>query len=537
MLNPDSWKTVSFLKLFIPMISGLLLEYYISLRISHLFIGFFLSFLILIFFNNIPFRIKFRAQSVFGIAIQILFVSFGGILMYFHQDKPITKSAYENKGNKSYLILQVINDPVQRKSSFKCLAKINWIVKNQTCYYENEKLLIYFKNDQLFRQVTGSSWIITDKAPQPIENFISSDFDYKKYCRLRHIYSQLYLNKNDYTIVPHTETKSVLTILNSFRKKIIAIIKKYVPSGSENSLLEALMVGFTDDLDPALLKSYADTGVVHIIAISGLHLALICQFLQIVLLQKKQNRSGRWITLPVMVFCLWGYSLLSGASPSVIRAAGMFSLAIFAKNIFREITLYNLLAASAFLLLCYDPFWIFDTGFQLSYAAVLSLGLFAKPIKGFLSFQNKILDALWNATSVSIAAQILTTPISIFYFHRFPAYFLVANLIAVPLSSLILAGGILLCVFNPIDPMAHFIGWILGILIKLLNGFIDHLSRLPGAVVANLSISFPATVVLYVFVFFFYQFLKRKEKCWLFAGLAVIAIFLFIRMAHSLTLS
>ena len=173
-----------------------------------------------------------------------------------------------------------------------------------------------------------------------------------------------------------------------------------------------------------------------------------------------------------MIVCLWGYSLLSGASPSVIRAAGMFSITLFAKNIFRETTLYNILAASAFLLLCFDPFWIFDTGFQLSYAAVLSLGLFSKPIRDFLPLQNKTLRVLWNAASVSMAAQILTTPISIYYFNRFPTYFLVANLVAVPLSSLILAGGILLCACSPIHPLAQFVGWILGILIKSLNGFI-----------------------------------------------------------------
>src|SRR5439155_12932058 len=127
----------------------------------------------------------------------------------------------------------------------------------------------------------------------------------------------------------------------------------------------------------------------------------------------------------------------------------------------------------AFLLLCFDPFWVFDTGFQLSYAAVLSLGLFSKQIRELLHVQNKLLSALWNATSVSIAAQILTTPISIYYFNRFPDYFLVANLLAVPLWSLILSAGIFLCICNPIPPPAQLVGRMLGNLIFALNGFID----------------------------------------------------------------
>jgi competence protein ComEC len=514
-----------------------LLEYYIPSGIVFLLLGFFTSFIALIFFNCISFQKTLQVNWVYGIVLQVLFIFFGRMLMHLHQDKPIIESGYDAKTKKNYLFIQIIIDPVQRKSSFKCLAKIIWLVKDQTSHYQNEKVLIYFKNNPLLRHVTSNSWIITGKILQPIENFKAFDFDYRKYCRLRHIYSQLYLKENEYAVVEHAETKSVLSILDSFRKKILAIIKQYVPSKSENSLLEALMVGFTDDLDPLLLKSYADTGVVHIIAISGLHLALICEFLQIILLTKSQNKSSRRIKLALMITCLWTYSLLSGASPSVIRAAGMFSLALFAKNITREITLYNLLTASAFLLLCYDPFWAFDTGFQLSYAAVLSLGLFSKPIRDLFPIPNKILNALWNAASVSIAAQLLTTPISIYYFHRFPAYFLIANLLAVPLSSIILAGGILLCLFNPIHPLAQFIGWLLGFLIRTLNGIIDQLSRLPGAVVENLRISLPCIIVLYAVIFCFYHFLKRNEKSWLFTGLGILVTFLFIRLAHRLTLS
>jgi len=476
-------------------------------------------------------------QTVYGIAVQSLFISLGSILMFLHRDKPLTESAYYNKSSRNYLLINVMSEPVQKRNSKKCLARIECLVKNQTCYYQQEKVLIYFNNDRLSGQLTGSSWIITDKMLQPIENFKSFDFDYKKFCRLRHIYSQLYLNENEYSVVARTETKSVLTVLDTLRKKILAVINKRVPSKSENSLLEALMVGFTDDLDPVLLKSYADAGVIHIIAISGLHLALICQFLQIVLTQKAQNKWVRWIKLLVMITCLWGYSLLSGASPSVIRAAGMFSLTLFARNIFRETSLYNILAASAFMLLCFDPFWVFDTGFQLSYAAVLSLGLFSKPIRDFLRVQNSILRALWNAASVSIAAQILTTPVSIYYFHRFPSYFLVANLLAVPLSSLILAGGILLCACNPIHPLAQLIGWVLGILIRALNSFIDHLSGMPGAVVTNLQISLPGIILIYAIIFCSYHFIRFSNKSWLFAGLGIMAVFLFIHMINRVTLS
>jgi len=517
------------MRLLIPLISGLLLVYYIPFKIILLASAFLVSFIILILCNHLSFQIKFRVRWVCGMAVQIIFFSLGSVIMHFHLDKPLIESGYHGD-NKNYLLIRIMTDPVQRKSSYRCLGRIECLIKDQTCYSQNEKVLIYFNNKLLSRQVNGISWIITGKVLQPIENFKSLDFDYKKYCRLRHIYSQLHLDENEYSIVPHTQSKSALTILDSLRKSILTVIKKWIPSKSENSLLEALMVGFTDDLDPVLLKSYADTGVVHIIAISGLHLALICELLQFLLVRKGKNKYARWIKLIVIITCLWSYSLLSGASPSVIRSAAMFSLTLFARNIFRETTLYNILAASAFLLLCFDPFWIFDTGFQLSYAAVLSLGLFSKPVRDLLTLQNKTLRALWNATSVSISAQILTTPISIYYFNRFPTYFLMANLLAVPLSSLILAGGIVLCACDPIHPLAQLVGWLLGILISVLNGFINHLSGLPGAVIVNLRISLPGVILLYAFIFCAYHFVKFRRKIWFFAGLGILAVSLFIRM-------
>jgi competence protein ComEC len=466
---------------------------------------------------------------VVGIPIQIVFFSLGRIGMHIHQDKQVEDSHCYDKTRTNCLLLQILSDPVQKKNTYKCLARINWLVKGQTCYYQNEKILIYF-NEFLPDQISAGSWIITGKNLRPIENFKSFDFDYKKYCRLRHIYAEVFLKENEFSILPVKETGSALTVLDSLRKKLLLIIKKWVPNRSENSLLEALMVGFTDDLDQGLLKSYADTGVIHIIAISGMHLALICQILQLILQKGDQRKSGKWVKLVVIITCLWGYSLLSGASPSVIRAAVMFSVVLFARNIGRETILYNTLAASAFILLCFDPYWIFDTGFQLSYAAVLSLGLFSKPIRELLSFKNKLLEAIWNATSVSMAAQVLTTPVSIYYFHRFPTYFLIANLLAVPLSSLILIGGIVLCICDSFHPMAQLLGWILGLLIRILNGFIEYISRLPGAVIRSLTLSLPEVILFYFIIFGCYRFLVLKEKSWLFAILGVICVFQFIRI-------
>ncbi len=463
-----------------------------------------------------------------GLALQFVFFSFGRILMYIHQDNMVNESACFEKNQSNLLVIELLNDPVQKNNSRKCVAKVCGLLKDNRFYYEEEKIFIYFKDNRDSGKLAEGSRIITEKPLLPIENFPSFQFDYKKYCSLKHIHSQLFLYDHDFSILTNEKSNRYSNLLSALRNKIVLIIKKYVPDKSQNGLLEALLVGFTEDLDPLLLKSYADSGVVHIIAISGLHLALICQMLQLILKKTGKKKSGSWIKLFVILFCLWAYGILSGASPSVIRADAMFTLALFAKNMGRQNVLFNALAASAFLLICFDPFWIFNTGFQLSYAAVLSLGLFVGPVRAMISLKNKMLVATWDAASVSIAAQILTTPISIYYFHQFPIYFLIANLLAVPLSSLILIGGILLCICSPVQLAAQWMGRLLGFLVRLLNGFISNVSHLPGAVVGNIEYNLTGVILLYFIFLCFYRYLVSRKKGWLFTGLVGITLFQFI---------
>ena len=460
-----------------------------------------------------------------GVAVQFAFFSFGRMVMFVHRDISVEESSCFSKNSSNLLLLRLISDPVPKQKTWKTVAKITGLIKDQHCFVENEKVLVYFNRNIDARQVSEGLVIITNKKLRSIQNIKDVDFDYVGYCHLRHIYAQFFLTENDFAVVGNEHKKTLLSILDDFRRRLLIILKKQIPGKSENGFLEALLFGYTDDLDPALMKSYADTGVIHIIAISGLHLALICQLLQMGLSRLGRRSSAVWLKFVLVVSILWSYSLFSGASPSVIRAATMFSLALFAGIIQREALLYRSLAASAFLLLCFDPGWLWDTGFQLSYAAVLGLGLFAKRVEAIIRLRNKILRAIWKACAVSIAAQALTTPLSIYYFHQFPVYFLFANLLAVPISSAILMAGILLCLFYPIGPLADFLSWGLCLAVQALNGIISFVSRLPGSVISQLIITLPQLFSIYFIILCFYRFLRENKGAWLIGGLSGILIF------------
>src|SRR6185503_11532679 len=189
-------------------------------------------------------------------------------------------------------------------------------------------------------------------------------------------------------------------------------------------------------------------------------------------------------------------SLLAGGQPSVLRSALMFSCIVVAESLSRKTSIYNTLAFSAFVLLCINPFWLWDVGFQLSYVAVLSIVIFMKPIYNLFFIKNKILDLIWKLNAVSLAAQLLTTPFSIYHFHQFPNFFLLTNFVAVPLSSIIVLGEIFLCAISFIPFVAMLTGKIMSWLIWVMNSYIERIEALPYSLSDRLQINIAQAIFL-----------------------------------------
>jgi competence protein ComEC len=258
---------------------------------------------------------------------------------------------------------------------------------------------------------------------------------------------QVYLKEDEFEILSTANKKRFQEFINITRAKVLDILRTNIRGDKELGLAEALLIGYKDDLDKTLVQSYSNTGVVHVIAISGLHLGLI-YFLLTWLFKPLKKQKFKWLRPIFILTGLWLFTLLAGAQPSVLRSAVMFTCIIFSDLFARKSSIFNGLALSALILLCINPFWLWDVGFQLSYSAVLSIVIFMKPVYNWIYFPNKIMDFLWKLTAVTIAAQIFTTPVSIYHFHQFPMYFILTNFVAVPLSSAIVIGEIILCVVS-----------------------------------------------------------------------------------------
>ena len=494
------WKTAPACRLLVALVSGIIIDWYLHFnpRIYLLILG--ISFILFLFFQSLPIFQRFRARLITGIFFFFIYSATGSLITWAHDTRNDPKwigySAFVSE-----FIAVIKSEPVEKPKTFKTDAGFAGNLRGN--------LLIYFKKDQADLPTPGTTIIFT-RQPQEITNQgIPGGFDYKKYCLLRGITHQVFLSRHEYIITNNQPLPVFENFLAIARKKIISHLAQNI-NEKEAGLSKALLIGYKSDLDPALVKAYTNTGVVHIIAISGLHIGLIYWVLASILKPIKNFRFP-WLNTLLIITGLWIFSLLAGGQPSVLRSALMFTCIALSETFSRKTSIFNSLAFSALVLLTINPFWLWDLGFQLSYSAVLSIVLFMRPVYNLVFFSNKILDLLWKLNAVTISAQILTFPLCIYYFHQFPNYFLLTNLVAVPLSSLILFGEIFLFITFPFPVLTGITGDVLSWLIDIMNRYIENIASLPYAVTYGLKISFPLLAGLYLLIFLTLLAYEKKD--------------------------
>lgn len=524
------WKKAPFVRMLISLMTGIIMQWFWQLppAVWHLLLAGCL--LTVISFFYFPLFKRYRFGFLNGIAILLPFIAIGALLVWQHDIRHSKNWVGHQQKENSSFVVTLEETPVEKNKSFKADASVTHLIENNKAIPLKGKIIVYFKKDTLLPVLEYGSQIVFRKSLQEIKNAGNpGGFDYKRYSLFHGITHQVYLKTEEFIALQETNKKWLPGFLEATREKVLTILRDNIKGDKESGLAEALLIGYKDNLDKTLVQSYTNTGVVHIIAISGLHLGLI-YWLLIQLLKPMQRRKYvKWLR-PLIIICgLWLFSLLAGAQPSILRSAVMFTCIVLGETLTKRTSIYNTLALSAFLLLCYNPYWLWDVGFQLSYSAVLSIVIFMKPIYNLFYTKNKLLDFFWKLNAVTIAAQILTLPVSIYHFHQFPTHFLLTNFVAVPLSSLILLGEIFLCIISFIPAVALFIGKSLSWLIWLMNSYIEKIEALPFSLWDSLQISITQVVFLFVFIIGVSYWMLEKRKTGLKIGLIALLSFFILR--------
>ncbi|HEY2727920.1 MAG TPA: ComEC/Rec2 family competence protein, partial [Parafilimonas sp.] len=430
-------------------------------------------------------------------------------------------------------VLITLQEPlVEKANSYKALAKISAVYKNNNWVYTKGSVLLYFKKDSAKPTLHYGSEIVFNKLLQPIQNSGNpAALNYNRYSLFQNITGQVFLSAKDYITLSSENINTVQKILFNVRDWALSVLQQNIHSSKELGIAEALLIGYRNDLDKDLVQAYSNTGVVHIIAISGLHIAVIYSALLLFFSLFKSSKLKKYIEPIVILFIIWLFTLIAGAAPSVLRATVMFTFILVGKFLGKNGNIYNTLAASAFVLLVSNPFYLWDVGFQLSYAAVFSIVIFFKLINGLLYFKNKFVRWIWQLCAVSLSAQIFTLPLVIYHFHQLPLLFLFSNLLVVPLSGVILFQELLLFCFSWWHTAALIIGWITETSLKWMNDFVEHINKISFSVWDGLHISIIQLLIMFITIGFISFWIFNKNTKNIIAALTFTAMFFILRDA------
>jgi competence protein ComEC len=288
-------------------------------------------------------------------------------------------------------------------------------------------------------------------------------------------------------------------------------------------VIKALFLGDKNQMNSELKEDYINSGVVHILAISGLHIGIFMFFLRFVLQPFERFRYGKTFNTIAIILCLWLVAFFTGFSASVVRAVTMFSFLSVALYSQRKHNMYNALFGSLFVLLVIHPQFLFEVGFQMSYVAVFSILTIQPLFKKVFYSKNRIVQYVFDLITVSLAAQLGLLPLSLYYFHHFSGLFLLGNLLILPALSLLLGVGIpALFVLYFID--FYFLVRSVQLIINWLNGVTMYLSSYSDWVFTEIYFSGELLVISYLALVFGLSYVYQKEFKWLLVTLVAVIL-------------
>ncbi len=383
---------------------------------------------------------------------------------------------------------------------------------------------LYVKDDERSASLKEGDVITVKLQYDSIINTSDTGFDASLYFGQKNIYHRAYVRQTDWWYSGELDSRNSLM---RFRYRAIATIQSWNMKPHSEQVMIALILGDKRLLDKELRQRYAEAGVVHVLAVSGLHVGVIYLLVSLLLNTFLSNRQAFAKTM-VVILVLWLYACLTGLSPSVWRAATMFTLLSIGRNLGRMTGIYHTISASALLLLVLDSDLLFKPGFQLSYAAVFGIVRYQPQMQDWWTPSQKWMSPVWQLLTVSLSAQIITLPFTTHYFGQFPTYFLLSNLLVIPLLSSIMIASIAVLTIGIITPLPHWLSNIIDMVYNIQNQTITHITTLPNAVVNGLETSFFQASLLLAFFISGLEMVRRRDAkwfmAWMLCSIALITI-------------
>ncbi len=520
----NSWRPYPLLRLLFPFLSGIIIAISSgSFDGGRLWILAIMFCLLVSFRMTSHFRTSYRFRWISGFQIN-LFLFLAGYSVTCIRC-PANDPDYIGRQPEGLFLATVAEPPAMKKGSFKTILQVRCRHQDGRWVRAHGQAVGYLKRTLNERSLQYGDFILLHASFTTIkDNSNPYAFNYFRYLNNKNINHQVFADTRAWKFVNIKSSGVVQKFAFRLRDRLLDVLRSNEVAGREFAVASALLLGYVEELDAGLRRDYAATGAMHILSVSGMHVGIIYIFLEFLLGFLNRRKLLRLLKAIILLTFIWFYAMLTGLSPCVFRSAAMLSLPILGKSLNRSPDMFNVIAASVFILLAIDPFLLLDVGFQLSYLAVLGIVILYKPVYDLYITAAWIPDKIWSILAVSIVAQLATLPITLYTFHQFPNYFMLTNIFVVPLSSLIIYIGIVLMVTGAIPLFSAICAKALIALVCLLNHIIHFIEQLPFSTVSGIYISSWAMVVLYLVIILgaLYLFLKHISFLYLSIGAGIV---------------
>lgn len=519
---PMLWHSQFYLRILIPFIIGILGVRFFSFSFEWILGILFFFLLLLLLFQVVSSFKKFKYKRVEGLIYFIVFVMLGStVIQYNKQSHSLSKDLLEKQHTN--ILATVSEQPILLKKGGKFIVDVFALASPGKEYIKTKGRILVYSSDIASIKI-GDTMLFLKQYVKPIEKAMHGfEFDYKAYMANQYVYHQAYIKQKGATVVPLSSNafnlfRSAIEVRGHIQKRLEQIFE----DKEILAISQALLIGYKASLSEELVGAFSASGTMHVLAVSGLHAGIVFMILNFLFLPFANTLNKNRIKVLVIVPSLFFYAFVTGLSPSVVRAAIMLSLVLLAAALNRRGNIYNTVFATAFYMLLYNPMFLFHVGFQLSFLAVLGIVYFQPKIKRLYQAPNKVVLYFWEIVCVSIAAQLATFPITLYYFHQFPSYFIVSNLLVLPAVFLAMVFLFPSILFLNIPYIGAFFKYITSFILGFISKSVVFVESLPGSTVSNIYLHPFYIVVLFGIVFFFGFFLFAPRAKWIITILILI---------------
>lgn len=473
-----------------------------------------------IFYFSKTYRIRF----LFGISVSLSFLLLGGILFVIS----LENIHHEWDSDKAVYVASVCDIPHVKGKTIQATVNVEKVKDVATGSWKpiNKQILLYWMPDSMQPPLQcGDRMCFREHVGMPMSDADFTGFDYGQYLQRQGISGTAIVYSGYWRklLQPSTPTFKMQALM--LREQIVKKFRTWSLEDDVLAIISALTVGDKSKLTREIKATYNAAGVSHILALSGLHIGILSMILSWLFYPLRRVCGGKWIAGFLIVGLLWGFAFLSGLSPSVIRAVTMFSAYVVA-SIFSEdrFSGFSALTLTAFIMLIYQPMYLFDVGFQLSFMAVLGIFLFYPLIDSLFVVRNKIVAYLWNIISLSLAAQLATLPLILYYFGTFPVYFLLSNLVVAPIAVFILSATLLALALGVFPVAANFVVQGLDFAVRTLNEVMGQIQHWSGAQITSAYLSVWQAWLLAVAIVTLWRYVVCRSACRLIVFLLTVNV-------------